>query len=182
MINEFEIENDEQIDQKAPKKRFPLKLIIIIGSIVIVGTLIAFGGFYLYGYLKSSSKEEKAATTSNGKYTSSEKSDDAQPNKEAVLFPLDTFYANITGEGEIRYLKVTMSLELIDSKGVDYLNKNLPKVRDNILILLSSKTIKDLSSTQGKLLVKNQIKAHINLLLKSVSMVKDVYFTEFIIQ
>ena len=182
MADEVKIEKEEQEDQEAPKKGFPLKLIIIIGSIVIVGGLLAFGGFYLYGLLKNAPKTEKAATAASEKEASDEESDNEQPTADAVLFPLDTFYANISGEGEIRYLKVTMTLELLDNKGIDYLKKNLPKVRDNILILLSSKTIQDLSSTQGKQLIKNQIKAHINLLLKSVSNVKDIYFTEFIIQ
>jgi len=177
-----ELAEEEKIEQEEPKgngKKSPLKLIIIIVAVIIVGGLLAFGGFYLF---KTMNKTE---TTSAGQELSSDESDEVSENlsEENTQYQnLETFYVNIGSTSEIRYLKITISLELSEKSNVEHLKKMIPRIRDDILILLSSKTIEELSPAKGKVLLKNQIKTRINLILKPLVNVVNVYFTEFIIQ
>ena len=62
---------------------------------------------------------------------------DGQASGTIEVYPLDTFIVNLDGEGGRRYLKVKMTLE-VDGRKKGKLDKQLHKVRDAILILLTS--------------------------------------------
>jgi flagellar FliL protein len=57
----------------------------------------------------------------------------------------------------------------------------MPKVRDAINLLLSSKTYADLATMESKILLKNEIVERLNQILGG-SKVTRVYFTEIVIQ
>jgi len=78
-------------------------------------------------------------------------------------------------------LKVTLSLEMSTPKVRPDIKKNIQKITDSILLLLSSKLFEDVYSVQGKFTLKNEIAARVNSFL-ALGKVKEVYFTEFIIQ
>ena len=58
---------------------------------------------------------------------------------------------------------------------------NLPKIKDSILILLSSKTFKDIYTVEGKFKLRDEITTRINRFLVT-GQVRSIYFTEFVIQ
>jgi flagellar FliL protein len=80
-----------------------------------------------------------------------------------------------------RFLKVTLSLEMSAPEVRPDIKKNIQKITDSILLLLSTKLFEDVYSVQGKFALKNEITARVNPFLVS-GKVKEVYFTEFIIQ
>ena len=80
-----------------------------------------------------------------------------------------------------RYAKVTPHLELSTPEVITEIQENLTKITDSILILLSSKSYEDLYPVQGKFKFKNEIVTRVNQILTN-GHVKDVYFSEFIIQ
>jgi len=178
-----ELEGEEKEEEKEGEekkgKKFPLKLIIIIVSVLLGGGLLAFGGFFFYNSMKSDTQAEETAAAADSEGAAGE---EQQGEKNTQFQTLDTFYVNLGGKDEIRYLKITISLELTESSSVEHLNKLMPKIKDDILILLSTKTIDELSPAKGKMLLKNQIKTRINQILKPLVKVVNVYFTEFIIQ
>jgi flagellar FliL protein len=61
------------------------------------------------------------------------------------------------------------------------LDRNTPEIRDTVLLLLSSRTCADVSSTQGKLQLKEALLSRINAVLGE-ERVTQVLFTEFVIQ
>jgi len=61
------------------------------------------------------------------------------------------------------------------------LKKNIQKITDSILLLLSTKVFKDVYSVQGKFTLKGEITTRVNQFLTE-GQVKGAYFTEFIIQ
>ena len=172
-----ELEEEQEVKEKKSKK-FPVKLIIIIASVIIGGGILAFGGFFLYTSLKSAKDTEISAISDEN----SEEDSETVQEQNTLFQNLDTFYVNIGGKNEIRYLKITISLELSEKSSLEHLKKLMPKIKDDILILLSTKTIDELSPANGKMLLKNQIKTRINQILKPLVKVVNVYFTEFIIQ
>ena len=101
--------------------------------------------------------------------------------KKDLMFHLDPFIVNLAKSGGNRFLKVTVSLEMSSPKVRLGLKKNIQKVTDSILLLLSTKIFKDVYSIQGKFTLKGEITTRVNQFLTE-GQVKGAYFTEFIIQ
>ncbi len=121
-------------------------------------------------------KEEKVEEK-----TSSEEPKPAKKVKKDLMFHLDPFIVNLAKSGGNRFLKVTVSLEMSSPKVRLELKKNIQKVTDSILLLLSTKKFEDVYSVQGKFTLKGEITTRVNQFLTE-GQVKGAYFTEFIIQ
>ena len=113
--------------------------------------------------------------------TSSEEPKPAKKVKKDLMFHLDPFIVNLAKSGGNRFLKVTVSLEMSSPEVRLGLKKNIQKVTDSILLLLSTKTFKYVYSVQGKFTLKGEITTRVNQFLTE-GQVKGAYFTEFIIQ
>ena len=59
--------------------------------------------------------------------------------------------------------------------------KEVPKIRDSLIILLTSKGFDDISSIQGKLKLREEILYRINNVLGE-GKAKAIYFTDFVVQ
>ena len=121
-------------------------------------------------------EEEKAEEK-----TSSEEPKPVKKMKKDLMFHLDPFIVNLAKSKGNRFLKVTVSLEMSTSEVRLELDKNIQKITDSILLLLSSKLFEDVYSVQGKFTLKDEITARANQFL-AAGHVKGAYFTEFIIQ
>jgi flagellar FliL protein len=97
------------------------------------------------------------------------------------LYTLDTMIVNLADQGGKRYLRVTMALELSDSESVATIESRLPQVRDAVLMILPTKTYDDVSTTDGKIALRNQVMEKINTLMTK-GRVNNIYFTEFVVQ
>jgi flagellar FliL protein len=113
--------------------------------------------------------------------TSSEEPKPAKKVKKDLMFHLEPFIVNLAKSGGNRFLKVTVSLEMSSPEVRLGLKKNIQKVTDSVLLLLSTKTFKDVYSVQGKFTLKGEITTRVNQFLTE-GQVKGAYFTEFIIQ
>ena len=113
--------------------------------------------------------------------TSSEEPKPAKKVKKDLMFHLEPFIVNLAKSGGNRFLKVTVSLEMSSPEVRLGLKKNIQKVTDSILLLLSTKTFEDVYSVQGKFTLKGEITTRVNQFLTE-GQVKGAYFTEFIIQ
>jgi flagellar FliL protein len=97
------------------------------------------------------------------------------------IYNMEPFIANLADPNQSRYLKIRISLESKEIKVNEEYEKRLPQLRDMILTLLSSKSYKDISDSEGKNRLREEITSRLNQLLSSFQ-VKAVYFTEFMIQ
>lgn len=104
-----------------------------------------------------------------------------EENKIGPLYSLDTMIVNLAGHGGKRYLRVTMSLELSDPDAITSIESRLPQVRDAILMILPTKTYDEVSTTEGKVALRNQLMTTINSLMTK-GQVNNIYFTEFVVQ
>ncbi len=111
-------------------------------------------------------------------------SEEEEPKKKVkkdLMFHLDPFIVNLAKSGGNRFLKVTVSLEMSGSGVRREIKKNIQKITDSILLLLSTKVFEDVYSVQGKFTLKGEITTRVNQFLTK-GQVKGTYFTEFIIQ
>ena len=97
------------------------------------------------------------------------------------MFPLEPFIVNLAGSGGNRFLKVNVSLKMSAPEVHLELRKNIFKLTDSILFLLSSKSFEDIDSFQEKSKLEDEIMVHVNKFL-TTGQVNGAYFTEFIMQ
>jgi flagellar FliL protein len=157
-------EKDEQVVEDVPqKKKLPLKKLIIIGvAVLIVAVGATVGAIY---YKKMSDKKEQVQ----------------QQVPVAAVWPMEPFIVNILDQGTDRYLKIVVELEISDKNCIAELNQLKPKMRDNVLDLLSSKSYKDIVDINGKQRLRDEIMMRLNSFLTGGKIAK-VYFTEFVVQ
>jgi flagellar FliL protein len=112
---------------------------------------------------------------------------DEQEDKMGPVYRLDTLIVNLADQGGKRYLRVTMELELkaneeIDnSEVIEEIEQRLPQLRDTMLMVLPTKQYADISTTPGKIALRDEIIAKLNPFLKK-GQIDKLYFTEFVVQ
>ncbi|MBI4620041.1 MAG: flagellar basal body-associated FliL family protein [Desulfobacterales bacterium] len=140
------------------------KLIIIAGAIL----LLLVTGFLAYIMLYG--EKEKAGTAAHKKEESLGKE---------VFVSLDPFVMNLAEQG--RFLKLSMQFELTDKSYQPMVLDKTPKLRDAIIILISSKDSESISSPEGKFQLKDELLLRANQIIGE-GVFKNLYFTEFVMQ
>jgi flagellar FliL protein len=158
-----EKEEVKKSEEDKPKKS-KLKLIII-------GVLVLFlGGGGFFGYSKYKKGKGKGSEAEEEK-------------KVSIICPLKSFVVNLydkRGVGK-RYLKVTMELEVGKEEHKLKVEENISQLRDTILILLSSLSLKEINTMEAKLALKHEILSRMNQVLGE-KIARRIYYTEFVVQ
>lgn len=175
--------------EQAPPKKSKKLLIIIIAAVLV---LVLVGGGAAFFLLKKSDHppedEEAAEETAKPK---KKKDKEAHP----VFVNLEPFTVNLVPETGDQYLQVTLAVEFDDPAGEGEAKTHMPKIRNNVTLLLSSKKASELLTKEGKEKLAAELKETINEVLEPPKSgkkgekaksedgpVKDVLFTSFIIQ
>lgn len=97
------------------------------------------------------------------------------------IYTMDPFTVNLGGQPQ-RTIRLVVNLEMLGKDGFEeVINvENRAKARDHIVRVLNDKTFAELESIQGKLFLKDKIATEVNSILKT-GVVKDVYFSEFVV-
>ena len=148
-------------------------------------SLLAFttaaGLIFLLNQGNLEAQEEATEEEKVEEKASSEEPKPVKKVKKDLMFHLDPFIVNLAKSGGNRFLKMTVSLEMSSPKVRLGLKKNIQKITDSILLLLSTKVFEDVYSVQGKFTLKGENTTRVNQFL-TTGQVKGAYFTEFIIQ
>lgn len=101
--------------------------------------------------------------------------------KGANIYTMDKFIVNLSGQPK-RTIKLQINLDMMSAQSFSEIMKpdNTAKARDNIIRLLNDKTYSDLETIQGKLFLKDSIVHEVNKVMNT-GLVKDVYFTDFVV-
>jgi len=82
-------------------------------------------------------------------------------------------------------MQIAMSLQVGDEEHAEKIKQFMPEVRSRLLILLSGQSGSDISTTEGKAVLANQIIQQVNMPFtgrKDEQHVTAVFFTSFVIQ
>ncbi len=185
-------EKDESKEGGKEKKKKKSKLILIIIPLAVI--LLGGGGFFAYKtFLSSPAGDEEAVSEDGGNAKQGEKKhskkskhgehggEGESSGEGPLFFNLAPFVVNLQDNIGTRYLKLTMQLELEDSEAETELKAQLPRIRDALIILLSSKNYSEIGVVEGKYRLRDEIVKRVNRLLKDSS-IKGAYFTDFVIQ
>ena len=152
-------------------------LIIITISLLFMGVMGA-GFFVMWGKISSLDRPAGAQSEEVSEDMAEEKK---APDKFGPIFALDTFIVNLADKEGKRYLRVTMNLELKNDDLTDQLKKQLPRIRDSILMVLPTKKQEDITTVEGKIALREEIMTELDSFLGEGS-ITNLYFTEFVIQ
>jgi flagellar FliL protein len=161
----------------------PLKLVIIIA----VGTLVIglAGAFVLFrmtgGHKTAEEGKVEAATHSATAPAEAQDKKAGHGGEPGTIADMEPFIVNLADAPEIRYLKLTVKLELDRAAATDEVKQRTPQIRDSILVLLTSKDSATIRTPQGKAQLRDEITQRVNGLLPKPG-VRSAYFTEFVIQ
>lgn len=160
-------ENEEIVPEQPPVKKKSMRKIIIIGicALVVLGAG-TFGTIYFLGHYESGKKTPVTP---------------APRPIIGTMWSIDPFIVNLADNQGERYLKVVMQLEVSDPTITSQLEQLKPKLRDNVMDLLTAKTYSELMDVGGKQRLRDEIALRLNSFLAKGGIAK-VYFTEFVIQ
>lgn len=101
-------------------------------------------------------------------------------NEGVMVYTMDKFIVNLAGQPK-RTIRIQVNLDMMSAESFEGImdTENRARARDSIVRLLNDKTFDELETIQGKLFLKDKIVQEVNRVLK-VGLVKDVYFTDFV--
>lgn len=180
------------VEEGAEPPKKSKKLLVIILAVVLL--VVLAGGGAAFFLLKKSDHgeddEEVAEEVAKPKKKDKKKDAHALP----IFVNMDPFTVNLVPESGDQYLQVALSLELEDPTEEIALKAQMPKIRNNVTLLLSSKKASELLPKEGKEHLAETLKDEINSVIEPPKKnkkgevispegpVKSVLFTSFIIQ
>lgn len=142
--------------------------------LILVGILLLGGGGGAAWFFMGSQDEKPNAHEDQAKA-------DGVHEETGPIMELEPFLLNLADHDELRFLKVSIKLELDrPEEKTDFHNK-VPAIRDALLVLLSSKESQILRTVNGKRRIREEIMIRVNGVM-SKGKIANVYFTDFIIQ
>ena len=162
---EAEAEDGEGAEVAKPKRRFSLKLIIMV-----VGALVVIGGGATGGYLMFVGGHKEAKTA-------------GPVVKPPTFFDMPEVLVNLSGpNGErTQYLKMKIVLELPDSTMQPQVQSTLPRVMDAFQTYLRELRPSDLDGSAGLYRLKEELTRRINVAI-APSRINAVLFKEIVVQ
>lgn len=163
--------------QKKGKDYIGMLLVVIA---IANGAALAGLGYWMQKMWQNLQQVQKQISpeTKHQEETEKTASKELKPLELGTLVPLDTFLVNIASEEGTKYLQVRLELELSDQKLEDEVGKKKSALRDSIIVLLTSKSFRQLRERQALKRLRSEIKDTINRIL-TTGQVTQVYFTLF---
>lgn len=175
----------EAAQEKAPAtvpSGIPMKMVIImLAATLILGLGGAFVMFKMMAPAHAPEEGKNDAASDKGGGHGEAKGGHGAPAGPGAIAELDPFIVNLADSPEIRYLKVSVKLEVDNADTVEEIKNRTPQIRDSILVLLTSKDSATIRTPQGKSQLRDELTQRVNGVLPRRS-VKSAYFTEFVIQ
>lgn len=153
-----------------PKKKKTM-LYVIIGVVVL---LAAGGGYFAYTKFIAPPPAIDAETL--------EKAKKEAENAVGEMYELEPFVVNLSDPKGKRYLKVKITIELEGGPEIiEKADKAKPKMRDMVILMLTSLTFEEVMTPEGKLRIRDELHERFNHVMRP-NRIKGLYFTEFVVQ
>jgi flagellar FliL protein len=105
--------------------------------------------------------------------------------KGAVYYAIDPpLVVNFEDGSAVRFLQISMTIMAHDQKVLDSVQKNIPIIRNNLLLLMSNRNYQSLMSREGKEKLRQEALTEIQAVQKKEGGgdVDDLLFTTFVVQ
>lgn len=156
----------------------PIKLLLIVVAAALVAGL---GGAFVVVKFMGGNRGSEAAGEQHAEAAAKSEGHGGASSEPAIIFDLDPFIVNLADSPDIRYLKLTVKLEVENQDVATNLSSRIPQIRDTVLVLLSSKDSISIRTPQGKFQLRDEIVQRVNGLLVKPG-VKAAYFVDMVVQ
>ena len=105
--------------------------------------------------------------------------------KAAIYYAIDPpLVVNFEDSAAVRFLQITVEVMARDQKAIDGVQKNVPLIRNNLLLLISNRDYKTLMSREGKEKLRQEALTEVRNISKKEGSppVDDLLFTSFVVQ
>jgi flagellar basal body-associated protein FliL len=113
------------------------------------------------------------------------KSAEKAPAKPALYYAIDPpLVVNFEDGSAVRFLQISMEIMAHDEKAIDSVQKNIPVIRNNLLLLMSNRNYQTMLSREGKEKLRDEALAEVRAVQKKEGSpdVDDLLFTSFVVQ
>ena len=164
------------------------KLLILVG--IVLAVLLAGGGAAAFligkkgsddGASESAQADEGDGAEEGAPPKARKKAKKAKSDAPPVFVMLDPFTVNLADQDADRFAQIQFVLEVSDKSVDDELKVQLPAVRNAILLLLSSKSARELLTLEGKQKLAAEVVAATAARIGD-DKVESVHFAQFIVQ
>ena len=177
-----ESEQSKDSAEQAPEKgKFDFLGAIIFLLLCINLATVGAMGYFLnnlwqqFQHLKQETEEIRIATKSEEKAALGE---ELKPAELGILYPIESFLVNISSDQGPKFLQAQIELELFEPALENEIARKKPALRDAIIVLLSSRSYRELRDPAGMQKLRGDILRAINNILRT-GKIKNVYFTQF---
>ncbi|MDR9500262.1 MAG: flagellar basal body-associated FliL family protein [Desulfurivibrionaceae bacterium] len=148
-----------------PKKKSRTMPLVILALVLL---LVGGGGFFAYTTFMA-----PPATT-------------AVPPTETTsvvgeMITLNEFVVNLADPKGKRYLKCKISLEVESVEAKERVAKIAPKLRDIVIMLLTSLAFEEVMTPEGKIRIRNELLERFNQAARP-DRIRNLYFSDFVVQ
>jgi flagellar protein FliL len=167
MADEEELAEGEEGEGEAAPPKSKKMLFIVLAAVLLAGG--GGGWFFLKGGKSGAAKAEAA------------------PLLPPIYVNLDPpFVVNFEAESMVRFLQVTVSVMTRDPPTGEIIKKNDPRIRNDLLLLLSNQHYKEISTREGKEKLRSAaleaVRADVLDAGGEAAKVENLYFTAFVMQ
>jgi len=149
--------------EEAPKKGKKKLIFIILGAVVAIGGGV---GYYMWSQSQAEAKRKQAELEATPEYQLKKQMEFRKENKPPRFIKMDEFTVNLPGRGGEHYLQTTVVLRTGDSGTEGKIKQFLPVIRDKIILVLSSRTMQELATVDGKNAMAKEIALVINSIIE----------------
>jgi flagellar FliL protein len=105
--------------------------------------------------------------------------------KAEIYYAIDPpLVVNFEDGAAVRFLQISMEVMAKDQHAIDSVTKNVPLIRNNLLLLMSNRDYQSLMSREGKEKLRQEALAEIKNIQKKEESppIDDLLFTSFVVQ
>ncbi|HMH87229.1 MAG TPA: flagellar basal body-associated FliL family protein [Steroidobacteraceae bacterium] len=105
--------------------------------------------------------------------------------KPSLYYAIDPpLVVNFEDGSAVRFLQISMEVMAHDEKAIESVQKNIPLIRNNLLLLMSNRNYQSVMSREGKDKFRQEALAEVRAVQKKEGSpdVDDVLFTSFVVQ
>lgn len=105
--------------------------------------------------------------------------------KASVFYAIDPpLVVNFEDGSVVRFLQITMEVMAHDPKTIESVQKNIPLIRNNLLLLMSNRNYQSMMSREGKEGLRKEALGEVNNVQKKqgAEPIDDLLFTTFVVQ
>ena len=148
------------------------------GLIIIIAAVLVLGGGGVGAWMAFGGKKEE------GKDAKEAEHKEVLPPRYVNLDP--PFVVNFEAEAAVRFLQVTVGIMTRDLHTEELIKQNDPRVRNDMLMILSGQNYASVSTTEGKEALRTRCLESIRAIVKEMqgdpAKIEALYFTSFVMQ